>query len=237
MKILKRNSNIINIIIFQLFSVGYLHVLYSLVDGYSSLDITTLSRSLEGNLSFIGLCLLNTIFIFMVKKISLRLLIVTATTASVISLLLFLESFNKTILLYNLLYIIISYFFCMIWKLELNEACYNSFFDRKILRPIGLNDVSVQLREVVGDRSSSGVITNWTVDTLFVATEEGKRLRGEIEVELLYKDTNFFFKGVAVASNADGVGLRTFSEKKETTLNWLDFYDIITDRGITPTYL
>ncbi|WP_127715605.1 hypothetical protein [Halobacteriovorax sp. HLS] len=237
MKILKRNSNIINIIIFQLFSVIYLHVLYSLVDGYSSLDLATINRSLEGNLSFIGLCLINILFIFMVKKISLKVLIVTSATASTISFLLFLESFNKTILLYNLLYIVISYFFCMIWKLELNEACYNSFFDKKILRPLGLNDVSVKLHEVVGDRASTGVITNWTVDTLFVATEEVKRLSGEVEVEILYKDTNFFFRGITVTSNAHGVGIKTLNEKKETTLNWLDFYDIITDRGITPTYL
>lgn len=237
MKILKRNSNIYNVMAFQLFSLIFLHVIFSLVDGYSSLDIKTMSKLIDNNLGIIILSFVNIVLIFYVKKTSRYILILTSTTLSVVSFFLFLESFNKTILLYNILYIIISFFFCMIWKLELNEASYNSFFDRRLLRPSGLNNANVKVGEVSGNKTLSAVISNWTQETCFLVTKDKELIRGEVVVEINYMNVDFKFQAVVITRSEDGLGLRILNEKKETSLNWLDFYDIISDRGINPIIL
>ena len=232
MKILKRNSNIYNVMAFQLFSLVFMHVIFSLVDGYSSLNVETISRIVSNNLGLIVLSLVNLFLIFYVKKLSRYILILTSMSLSVVCFLLFLESFNKTILLYNILYIVISFFFCMIWKLELGEASYNSFFDRKLLRPVGLTNAKVKVLN--GEKSILAVISNWTEETCFLVTSSKDEFRGEVIVEINYMNVNFQFEAIITTQSSDGFGLKVSKEKKGSTLNWLDFYDIISDRGINP---
>lgn len=232
MKILKRNTNIYNVILFQLFTLVFLHVNFSLVDGYSSLDLNTLNLVLEHNLGLVVISLVNIFFIFFVKKISKYLLILTTTATSIICFLLFLESFNKSILLYNILYTVISYFFCMIWKLELDEASYNSFFDSRILRPLGLDGVKVFVN--TGATKFSGVITNWSRETFFLVVDDSVRSIGDCEIDLSYMGVDFSFRAEIVTRTSEGLGLKVIDEQKLVSLNWFDFYDIISDRGITP---
>jgi hypothetical protein len=222
---------------FQLFSLVFLHVIFSLVDGYSSLNANTFLNIVENNLGLILLSFINIGLIFYVKKLSRFILMLTSATLSIICFLLFLESFNKTILLYNVLYIIVSFFFCMIWKLELEEASYNSFYDRRLLRPIGLSNANVSLKQVEGEKSFSATISNWTEETCFLVTDSDLKLRGEVLVEIDYMNVHFQFEASVITASTDGIGLRVLKEKKGSSLNWFDFYDIILDRGITPNIL
>ncbi|OUR92885.1 hypothetical protein A9Q84_20450 [Halobacteriovorax marinus] len=220
-------------IVFQIFSFLFLHVIYSLEKGYSALDFNLLIDLFKDQSVLLGLMILNTILIFMVKKFSYYLTILLSTVISVICFIQFLSSFNKTILFYDLFYIVVAFFFIMIWKLELAEAIYNPNYDFRAIRPSGLRKAEVLLADKSG-RMVTATIMNWTKESIFVSLENGAEISGEVQVEIQYQKIKFLFKANIVTESMSGVGLKVIEEKKASTLNWFDFYDIISDRGIFP---
>jgi hypothetical protein len=123
----------------------------------------------------------------------------------------------------------------MIWKLELNEASYNSFYDARALRPIGLSNVQAKVTSANTNKDHFGTITNWSQDTFFLVLDDSASLQGELLVSLTYMGVDFSFNSIVVTRSSQGLGLKIQDEQKRESLNWLDFYDIISDRGITPT--
>jgi len=121
----------------------------------------------------------------------------------------------------------------MIWKLELEEAVYNPNYDDRAIRPSGLRKAKVLLTNKTGQRVTA-IIRNWTKESLFVSIGDEDLVSGEIDVEIRYQKIDFSFKAVVVTEFKSGVGLKVIEEKKASTLNWFDFYDIISDRGIFP---
>lgn len=233
MKISKRSSNVFNLIVFQLFSFIFLHVIYSLEKGYSALNVAPLLDLLLEQKILLAFTLVNIVLIFLVRRLSYYLTILLSTVVSLICLTQFLSSFNKTILFYDLFYIVVSFFFVMIWKLELEEAIYNPNYDHRAIRPTGLRKAKVELTNKTGSVVTA-TIRNWTKESLFVSKEDEDHIAGEVEVEISYQKITFTFKAMVVTEFKSGLGLKVIEEQKTSSLNWFDFYDIISDRGIFP---
>jgi len=234
MKILKRSSNVFNLILFQIFSFVFLHVIFSLKTGYSALNVDRLYALLSDYFLIAALLLVNIVSIFFIKKLSYYQIILTSMIISVICFFQFLATFDKSILFYNLFYIFISFFFTMIWKLELEESVYNPNFDNRNLRSSGLRKVNVRLMDK-SSNSVDGVIQNWSKNSFFIACSDlTLNINDVIDVEMKYQGIDFKFEARIATQSADGFGLYIMKEKNKSTLNWLDFYDIITDRGIHP---
>lgn len=234
MKILKRSSNVFNLILFQIFSFVFLHVVFSLKTGYSALSLERI-YTLAIDYIFLTLLLLsNIVTIFLVKKLSYIQLIITSFIISIICFLQFIESFDKTILFYNLFYIFLSFFFIMIWKLELEDSVYNPNFDGRDLRSSGLQKVEVTLSDEDG-REAKGVIQNWSKESFFLSSKDfDLNINSIISVKMLYQSIEFNFTAKIATQSKDGFGLYIYKEQNTSSLNWIDFYDIISDRGIYP---
>ncbi len=234
MRILKRSSNVFNLILFQIFSFVFLHVVISLKTGYSALNLEQF-YTLTTNYIFVVLLLLaNIITIFLVKKLSYFQLIINCLIISIICFFQFIESFDKTILFYNLFYIFLSFFFVMIWKLELEESVYNPKFDRRDLRSSGLQKVRVTLSDENG-REAAGIIQNWSRESFFISCDTlDLNVNSRISVKMYYQAIEFNFSARIATQSRDGFGLYIIKEQNSSSLNWIDFYDIISDRGIYP---
>ena len=122
----------------------------------------------------------------------------------------------------------------MIWKLELSEAIYNPNYVAGAMRPRGLQSACLSLNDRTG-KSTSATIMNWTRETFFVVLNRDENIDGEVEVNLVYQNICFEFSARVVTKSKRGLGLRVVDETKASSLNWLDFYDIISDRGISPS--
>lgn len=234
MKILKRSSNVYNLILFQIFSFVFLHVVFSLKTGYSALNIERLYTLVSDYIFVVLLLLTNIITIFLVKKLSYIQVIVTSFIISLICFFQFIESFDKTILFYNLFYIFLSFFFIMIWKLELEESVYNPRFDNRELRSSGLQKVKVTLSDESG-KEALGIIQNWSRESFFISCKNLElNINNTISVKMNYQGIDFSFDAKIATQSKDGFGLYVIKEQNSSSLNWIDFYDIISDRGIYP---
>lgn len=234
MKILKRSSNVFNLILFQVFSYIFLHVVLSLKTGYSAISIERFYSVAYENILLVSFLILNMISIFFIKKISYFQVIISSVVISVICFFQFLDTFDKTILFYTLFYIFTSFFFVMIWKLELEESIYNPNFDSRGLRSSGLQKVNVSLSDQSGNHID-GVIQNWSKDSFFLSCEKFElNVNDIIDISMEYQKIKFEFKAKIATQSKGGFGLYVIRQQNTTSLNWLDFYDIISDRGIHP---
>ena len=234
MKILKRTSNVYNLILFQAFSFIFLHVVLSLKTGHSALSIERIYELVGSYTLLVALLVINSISIFFVKKISYFQIIFTSMFIGLTCFYQFFESFDKTILFYFLFYVFTSFFFTMIWKLELEESVYNPNFDNRELRKSGLQKVSVNLTDSSG-QEISGVIQNWSRGSFFLSTIDTQlNVKDNLLATMSYQGLTFEFKAKVATHSSDGFGLYVVNEQNTSSLNWIDFYDIISDRGIYP---
>ncbi len=122
----------------------------------------------------------------------------------------------------------------MIWKLELEESVYNPNFDSRNLRNSGLQKVSTILTDGSG-KEVRGVIQNWSKESFFLSTNDFElNVNDLLLVTMSYQAISFEFKAKVGTQSKDGFGLYVLNEQNSTSLNWIDFYDIISDRGIYP---
>ena len=122
----------------------------------------------------------------------------------------------------------------MIWKLELEESVYNPNFDSRELRKSGLHKVTITLADSNG-QEISGIIQNWSKGSLFLSTTNTQiEVKDSLLATMSYQGITFEFKGKIATKSSDGFGLYVVNEQNTSSLNWIDFYDIISDRGIYP---
>lgn len=232
LKLFKRNRIIQNVLMILIFSLFFLHIIYSIRNGESALNYGSFLQLLEDRWPISALFVLSFISVFFVKSISKYLVMLFLSGVFGLSFYVFFEDFNKIILLLTLTYFLVGLYFMGLWNKELLEAVYLpnfSLHDVEIRPPFKFN-VSVETEE---GNKTSGNLTNWNESGLFfVADELIPRTKKPVKLKINFEDIVFEEKGDIVTKFGKGFGIRfNFCKDYGNFLGWKEFYKIIEDRG------
>jgi hypothetical protein len=222
--------------IFLVFSVFYLHIIISLSNGVSALELKGLLQFLKERYYIFIWMAVSLWSVYRIKKIS-RFFIATYSIAILATgMSLFATNYDKIILMFNFIFILTSFVLFVFWGIELKDIIYCPGYDlhqigRKSLYPI---DVDFELRS--GEKIR-GYLTNWGQASCFSVAKWPKGYKDDVKINITFENYHFSQKGLVVSHYASGVGIKFFDEpgeKTTTNYNWNEFYNIIKDRGFHP---
>jgi hypothetical protein len=132
------------------------------------------------------------------------------------------------------LYSVISYNFFLFLKMELNEPFYNPSYPSNILPEFGYRKLPITLKH---DKSTHvGYLTNWGENGFFCKLPEtALPLKGRVEIEIVIEEHTFFTEGIIMTLGHGGVGVRVL-KNPVPDLGWPDYYGIINELGLRPSY-
>ncbi|TDJ04640.1 MAG: hypothetical protein E2O68_07855 [Deltaproteobacteria bacterium] len=232
LKLYRRNTTIQNVLIVMVFSLFFLHILYAIKNGDSALNYTAFFELLQTKWPITLLFVLSFISVFFVRAFSKYLLFAFFAGIFGLGFYLFFENFNKIILLLDLIYFFVSFYFMNLWNRELDEAVYSpnfSLHDVEIRPPFSFN---VTLETDKGQKIN-GNLTNWNKSGLFFVSERPfQATKKPIKLAVNFEDLIFEEIGLIVTKFGKGVGIRfNFNDHANNFLGWKEFYKIIEDRG------
>jgi hypothetical protein len=230
-KLLKRSQVIKNLILFIVFSVFYLHLIYSLTKGVSAFNLLGLKENLIKEWALIMLGLTSIVSVSLGTKVSkfiysLFFVVVLVKTSAPL-----LNELDKFVLIMNFAYLVFAFYYYLFWKLELDEAFYKPRFTSRDLGPRSSLPVKVKLT-TSANQEIYGELTNWDKNGCFISITDSTLPKGSIKFEVEYEQRQFMDYGQVMTEYANGVGIK-FQKvtSKSNVHNWLDFYDILRDRG------
>ncbi len=231
-KIVKRSIVIKNLILYIVFSLFYLHLLYSLTRGVSAINLVQFQTNVQSEWALIMLGLTAIIAVFLGIKVSRFIYFLFFSIILIKGATPLFKELDKFVLIMNFVYLVFAYYFHLFWKLELDEAFYKPRFTKRDLGPKAKLPVNVK----VIDRNGalvSGELTNWDKSGCFISTEGQTVIRGKVAFEVEYENRIFTQDGIVMTEYDKGVGIK-FQKKslKTSDHDWLDFYDILRDRGL-----
>ena len=232
LKLYKRNTTIQNVLLLLVFSLFFLHILYSLSSGQSALNYPKFIDLLKNKWPVSVLFFLSFVSVFFVRNLSRYFLFSFFAIVSGLGLYLFFDDFNKIILFLILIYFFVTFYFTNLWNRELGEAVYApnfSLHDVEIRPPFAFN---VTLETDRGEKIK-GNLTNWNESGLFFVPElDLPPTKKPVNLAIDFENLIFKEKGLIVTKFGKGVGIRfNFNDDSNNFLGWKEFYKIIEDRG------
>lgn len=231
-KILAHSAVLRNTLVFLCFSLGFFQVLNALSAGVSAIDWVATKNLYVAKWSILVFFFLGNYAILKGKKFGKYMLLLMVINIFYESVFLFLKDFDKVVLLFSILYLIIGYYFYLLIESELEEAVYNPGFHKKFL----LKTPEYKISVVVDTKLMryEGWLTNWDEFGCFVFNKGNEFISGKhVRVTTEFEGKKFVQDGVVATSYGQGVGIR-FNQKRlkrSETLTWGHFYDIISARG------
>lgn len=230
-KVNKRTIVLINVSMFVVIALLNSIVIEALGEGRSVFHIPRYETLLSGYLwPALAFSVLTMTMVLNVKKISLVLFPFFSLCLSIFNLLIFFQKFDKVILIVSFIYLLISLYFYLLLKVELSEAYYNPNYDNKTLSSYFRTEVSLVIKDRVKCYDSH--LTNWGKGGFFCRMG-GEKPQGKVQFELSHGGGKFLGEGVIVSSVENGIGVK-IQKSKKGKLNWLNFYDIISQLGLNP---
>ena len=182
-KIIKRSIVIKNILIFLIFTIGYLQVCQSLAAGVSALNIQSFLTMIETHpliwTSF-TLAFLSTFFSTRFASFFLNLFFIIILKESIQ---LALINYNKLIIVLIFLYIISSVSFLILWIREHKSAIYNPCYSKYSIGHIDNHNIILEIESPY--KKINGVLTNWDSDGCFILVKHSdSKLSGQVSLKL-----------------------------------------------------
>jgi hypothetical protein len=235
LKLLKRTPILLNLLVFLTLSLLYLHVTSSLHEQRSALDFPHFLEMVKGNKLLMGFYIAAMFTTFFARKSSKIFILMYFSFVFGQTSYFFLMSFDKLILLLNFTYLLFSFGFYLMWKLELDEAYYLPGFRLDELKVVPDHELPVYVTSIKLGQQFQGHLMNWNEKGCYVILDSGySDIRGDVEIEVYYLDKTFKSAARVITKYGQGIGLEFKPEALEdnfTALNWKSFYDIIEDRG------
>ena len=231
-KLVKRTLVVKNTLLFLIMGLAYLQIIHSLRNGESAASLESFISLLKLQPALIGAFVLSFISIFFATMGSRFFFLAFQFLIIGQSLMMFIETFDKVILVLNFVYILSAYYFYLFWNLEMSEAFYKPFFHKASIGRVVSQNLPVEVRSE--GISLDGKISNWDHSGLFVHLDDhAKLLSGKVLLKIKFEDLDFSNTAQVISRYGNGVGLRILPTSKEG-LSWDQFYDIIDDRGLRP---
>ena len=238
MKILKRNYEHRNLILFLLFSMVYLQAIYSLSHGESLLNLASVKSFLVNHYIILLVNIFTIFAIVNVKKHSDKVLLLCLALITGKNFIMLAASFNKLILGLNFFYLIFAFYFFVVWELEIAKASYNPHFSQIDLEKESRFHLAGKIENLGNGEVVEALITNIDENSCFVllqSNDQVTKLDPSARYHLVaeYEGVTFVHKAVLVSLYDRGVGLEFEREKsKYPSLNWSDLYKVCLERGL-----
>ncbi len=240
MKILKRNYEHRNLILFLIFSLIYLQAIYSLSQGQSVLNLTSVKSFFSNHYLILALTVMTIYMIVNIKKHSDKVLMFCLAMISGKSFIMLATSFNKLILGLNFIYLIFAFYFFVTWELEIAKASYNPSFSKNDLEKNTRFNLKGKIEDEKGE-SFDVLVTNIDHNSCFtlIDTPSPHELisslnpRGKYRLIAEYEGIKFTHLAELTSTYDQGIGLNLVREKEPATLlNWSDLYKVCLERGL-----
>ncbi|MBC7427530.1 MAG: hypothetical protein H7336_02890 [Bacteriovorax sp.] len=241
MKILKRNYEHRNLILFLIFSLVYLQAIYSLSQGQTLLNISSI-KSFFGHHYLIFILTLITLFMVVnIKKQSDKVLLLCLALITGKNFIMLATSFNKLILGLNFIYLIFAFYFFVTWELEIAKASYNPMFAKNDLEKGTRFHLKGRVENADGTEGFDVLVTNIDQNSCFALVQNplaqqfiaGLDTRGNYRLSAVYEGTKFTHLAELTSTYDQGIGLNLMREKTPIALlNWSDLYKVCLERGL-----
>lgn len=221
----------------MLFSLVYLHAIYSLAKGLSFYGPEAL-KSIVFEHGLIVLVVAVCLYLIVkIKKHSDKVLLFALILIIGKNFILLSGNFNKLVLALNFIYLIFAFYFFITWELQINKASFNPNFSRYDLEKIRRFQISGTL--IDAQQSTYPVlITNIDDYSCFIYLPEkldfNPRSLGEVKLQTTYEGVQFQQKARVISAYDQGLGLE-FTPQGDQDLNqpgWSDLYKICLERGL-----
>lgn len=238
LKVKKKDSVVINTIIYLLLSFLFLYLQYAYRHQLSPVSVVYLRKSVELFWYIAVAMMLAAFFIWRLRPLAIPLyaICISLVTFKVVEGL-FIE-FNKIIVIALFFYTIISYFLYQLLKQYMEVASINPNYRQADLFPPLLRIIPSELS--FQDHTLSGILTNWDEDGCFIKLEKGMSLPAKLNVLIKFQGKVFTQEGEVVAQTLDltGVGIRFQETAKDLRVfNWAEFSELIHELGFKPERL
>lgn len=241
-KLLYRSPTLWNIILFEVLSFIFLYLQSGLVYGKSVFDVSFLMFNIEGfylNIAVLFAAILSIYFLF--SDAAKFLFALNTLSVSLISFMHFYESKSKFILIVLFLFLISSYYFYQILKIELSEAYINPNYSRDdLFKPLH-ETMICSIEGTEEGISCEGYLTNWNTNGCFIHLSETgcdvKSLAKKIKllkIKTSIDGVEFCSEGrlVCYAEDGLGIGVRMIENNiKKNKLNWKTFEALVSQMG------
>ena len=230
MELYRRGAIIRNQMIFIIFSFAFLQIVYEIAEGRSAIDKKTFLLLIEQHQWLFILGVVTLVLTYYGKKLAKYLFILYAVGIIVLSLRVFVESFDKLILILNFIYIPLSYYFYLFFASELNQSLYCPGFVNNVIGSKCEYDLPILIKS--SKTEASGKLSNWDRESCFVVVNEGDKLpHGHVDLSIMFEGQKFSFQGIVGTRVGQGIGIRIKLNKEREMFDWWDFYEIIQNRG------
>lgn len=234
LKFLKRPVVINNALLFCLLSLFFLSVIESLEGGVSALDLKSFAERIKADLVLVVGAVVVFWSVFKGKRFSPYLFLAFCGYILLRSFNVFFIDLDKLILFLIFLYSIIAYNFYLFLRMELEEPFYNSRYPKNILPSFGYRKLPITIKQGVG--AYEAYLTNWGTNGFFCSFDKNPEdLKGEIEIEINIEGHTFYAEGAVMTKMENGIGVRV-TKNPVPDLGWSDYYGIINELGLRPTY-
>ncbi|MBC7711979.1 MAG: hypothetical protein H7177_01475 [Rhizobacter sp.] len=241
MKILKRNYEHRNLIIFLIFSLVYLQAIYSLSQGQTLLNVAAIKSFFSHHYLIFVLTLITLYLVINIKKQSDKVLLFCLAMITGKNFIMLATSFNKLILGLNFIYLIFAFYFFVTWELEIAKASYNPMFSKNDLEKATRFHLKGRVENTNGSEGFDVLITNIDQDSCFALIENtqaehliaGLNPNGHYRLMAEYEGIKFTHLAQLTSTYDQGIGLNLVKEKDPVTLlNWSDLYKVCLERGL-----
>ena len=239
MKVLKRNYEHRNLILFLIFSLVYLQAIYSLSRGESILNIEALKTFFKNHYIILAVNLITIYMVVKIKKHSDKMLLLCLTLIAGKNFIMLAASFNKLILGLNFVYLIFAFYFFVTWELEIAKASFNPLFTRRDLEKDSRFHLKGQIENVTTGSTVDVLVTNIDENGCFalIASTNDPSVKLESSAQYLlkanYEGVEFTQTAELISSYDRGVGLEFKQEPASNhQLNWSELHKVCLERGL-----
>jgi hypothetical protein len=239
MKVLKRNYEHRNLILFLIFSLVYLQAIYSLSRGESILNIEALKNFFKNHYLILAVNITTLYMVVKIKRHSDKMLLLCLTLIAGKNFIMLAASFNKLILGLNFIYLIFAFYFFVTWELEIAKASFNPLFTRRDLEKDSRFHLKGQIENVTNGILVDVLVTNIDENGCFALIASTNDPSTKLDSSALYR-LKAHYEGVEFTQEAElissydrGIGLE-FKQIKTSDhqLNWSELYKVCLERGL-----
>lgn len=238
MKILKRNYEHRNLILFLILSMVYLQAIYSLSHGETILSLGALKSFFKNHYLILAVNLITIYMVVTIKKHSDKVLLFSLALIAGKNFIMLAASFNKLILGLNFVYLIFAFYFFVTWELEIAKASYNPLFSKRDLEKDSRFHLKGTLENLINGAHMDVLVTNIDEGSCFAlitSTDPDIKLDSSAPYRLSanYEGVDFINEARLTSTYDRGIGL-DFKHVKGSNiqLNWSDLYKVCLERGL-----
>lgn len=236
MKILKRNYEHRNLLVFIVLSQVYLQTIYSLSNGISIISAESIRSFFSNHYFIFSFGILTMLIVMKVKKYSDMFLLIFLCLVAGKNFILLASSFNKMILVLNFAYLVFAFYFYMSWDGEITKACFNPLFASNDLEKSSRFALKGSIYDSNDQLLSEITVSNIDDKSCFVIldTAIAPASLKNMELKLVSNLEGVEFVSLAKLATVydQGVGFEILSKKINNRHEWSELYKVCLERGL-----